>query len=106
MEMTDQDNEGMELYLGVCGIVRATRDELWVIALTLEREGDCYRSISTRPSVVRLDDQIRRVAALHRCTERCSINVRLSTISHDRSVLNGGHYWLLGKRDGYPPHMG
>ena len=54
--------------------------------------------------VVELLENVHRVAVVHNCDERCT--VRQSRLHHSASVLSGGLFHIIGRADGYPPHVG
>ena len=97
-------------YYAVHHIIRNTvTTDVWAVVKELEQEKDKERTYSCRHSsflFLLLDDTCRRVAVVHACTTDCVRRKGWAIPVHTASLCDGGSYYVVDRRSGYPPFLG
>jgi len=96
----------MERYIAVVLILTIRDNTVWGVGMEMVRRGNVHSCKYGTPEMFRFDEHVRRVAVFHVCDQDCVIDVQSRSVRHSSGVLSGGLYKLMGKKDGYPPHMG
>ena len=82
-------------------------DEVWGIGKEMKRTGPGFSCRHADWQLFRFSSGVRRVGLVHICENAC---VRRGhggrDMVHSQSVMDGGTYSVLSRKDGYPPHMG
>lgn len=108
---TLSDGNGDCRYYAVFNIVRnAANGDVWVIAKEMQRPHDgtqvtysCDRSSFV---TLLLEENCRRVALVHQCTDDCVRGRGYRLPQHSPSVRDGGKYHIIARADGFPPFQG
>ena len=93
-------------FFAVCDIVRASCAENWCVGKELTVVEGGYSSAGSPVVIVILGRRVRRVAAFHICGDACRVDLSRGIVTHSRTVLRGGVYRIVQRKDGYPPHLG
>ena len=104
---TVEDGKGICTHYVISSIIgHVISDDVWIIGKELRRVGRFFNSSAGRTSCFRLTSTCRRVAAVHQCTGTCVQGNGRSRPVHSASLLNGGTYHIISRRNGYPPFLG
>ena len=76
----------------------------WVIGYILKEQNGLFSSSSTLV-VVEFNENVRRAGLVHKCDNSCEIKSSTNVV-HSTGILDGGHYKVLKRYDGFPPHLG
>ena len=101
------DGNGIRKFYVVAGIIGNLRtDEVWVVCKEMIAEWQLYNCRNSSVKYVKLGVSCRRVAMVHSCSQHCIRKDGRAEPEHDRSPLQGGQYFMLGRADGFPPFQG
>ena len=108
---TVRDGAGDRRYYAFMLIVcnRRTSD-VWTSCREMRDVGNsstsAYRCAESTPIVINLNSTCRRVGLVHKCDSQCTRKGGWAIPSHQTSVKDGGLYYILSRRDGFPPFLG
>ena len=97
---------GTQRPYAIYAVIGCSNGELWSVVRELRPQGQCHSVTGSRPAVLRMGTRVRRVALFHECTKRCKVNLNVNSFTHAEEVTAGGVYRIVGRADGYPPHLG
>ena len=100
------EQEGVYAVFAVYGVLGVSTGDVWCVGRQLRRASTGYYASAGRPAVVEMGHRCRRVALFHVCSSKCEVHLATQTIKHEADVCSGGLFRLMGRADGYPPHLG
>ena len=101
------DGNGICRYYVVRSILTSSGSaEIWVVVKGLRKDDDCISCAGSRAETLCMNEKVRRVALVHRCTDDFRVDLQKGRIVHSRSASRGGAYDVVGKSMGFPPVLG
>lgn len=96
--------EGNTVHYAAMAFIGYDPLDVWAVVRIMEEEDGLFTVSSDSYSLLHMGEQVRRVALFHECDDNCKWSG--GKLIHGADVAGGGSYSVVGRREGYPPHMG
>lgn len=100
-------DDGLELaYCVIERILKINSNQPWCFVKDINKRDTETYTVQSNMKALCMGPNVRRVATIHFCASQCQSHRREGKIVHENCILNGGLWKIIGKRGGYPPHLG
>lgn len=103
---TRSDGNGYCRFFAVISIIGNLRSsDVWLVVSELMKCGSIYTCDASVKELLKLEQTVRRVCLVHKCDDHCIVQFP-NGMAHSKSTLQNGSFYVLSRKDGFPPFLG